>query len=180
MNILILILLCIIGLIAILLILALFVKQDYSLEREIKILKSKHEVFDYIKYLKNQDNYSKWATMDPEMEKKYIGTDATIGFVSAWESKKKDVGQGEQEIIKIREDERIDFEIRFIKPFKSIAAAYMTTETITDKQTTVKWGFKSKFKYPMNLMLLFMKMDDLVGKDFETGLFRLKEILERQ
>jgi hypothetical protein len=180
MNTFIIILLGLLGLIAFFLIIALFVKQDLAVEREINIMQSKQKVFDYIKFLKNQDNYSKWATMDTEMKKEYRGIDATEGFVSAWESAKKDVGHGEQEIIKITEGERIDFEIRFIKPFKSIAAAYMTTAKISENQTKLLWGFKSKFKYPMNLMLLFMKMDDLVGKDFATGLSRLKEILEKE
>jgi hypothetical protein len=36
--------------------------------------------------------------MDPDMKKTYRGTDGTVGFVSEWESNKKDVGTGEQEI----------------------------------------------------------------------------------
>jgi len=161
-----------------LLIIALFIRQEYAVEREINIMRCKNEVFDYIKFLRNQDNYSKWATMDTEMRKEYRGIDATVGFVSAWESLKKNVGQGEQEIIKIADGERIDFELRFIKPFKSIASVYMITEAFSETQTRLRWGFKSKFKYPMNLILLFMKMDDLIGKDFTTGLSRLKTILE--
>ena len=89
-------------LIAIPLIVALFVKKDYAVEREITINKPKQEVFDYVKLLKNQDNYSIWATMDPNMKKTYRGTDGTVGFVSAWESKVDSVGVGEQEIKKIK------------------------------------------------------------------------------
>ncbi|WP_254500404.1 hypothetical protein, partial [Salmonella enterica] len=68
------------------------------MEREITINKSRQEVYDYIKYLKNQNNFSKWAKMDPAMKTEFRGTDGTVGFVSAWESAKKDVGKGEQEI----------------------------------------------------------------------------------
>jgi hypothetical protein len=32
--------------------------------------------------------------------------------------------------------------------------------------------------YPMNLMLPMMKMDEMIGKDLETGLANLKVILE--
>ncbi len=90
-------------LIAVPLIVSLFVKKDYEVEREITIDKPKEDVFDYVKFLKNQDNYSKWATMDPDMKKTYRGTDGTVGFISAWESNNKDVGKGEQEIKKITE-----------------------------------------------------------------------------
>src|SRR5690554_6331855 len=80
------------------LVLALFVENEYAVEREITINRPKQEVFAYIKYLKNQDNFSKWAKMDPAMKKTYKGTDGTVGFVSAWESEQDDVGKGEQEI----------------------------------------------------------------------------------
>ncbi len=161
------------------LILALFVKKKYSVEREIVINKPKYFVFDYLKRLKNQDNFSKWATMDPNMKKEYRGTDGTVGFVSSWDSNDKNVGKGEQEIKKIMEGRRIDFEIRFIKPFAGVANAYMTIESTTNNATIVNWGFDSKMKYPMNLMLLFMNMEKAIGTDFEIGLNRLKQLLEK-
>ncbi len=165
--------------IAIPLIVALFTKKDYSVERQITIARPEQDVFNYIKYLKNQDNYSKWATMDPEMEKTYRGTDGTAGFVSAWKSEKDDVGTGEQEIKKITDGDRIDYELRFMGPFESTSDAYMTTEPASDNQTVVKWGFTGHMAYPMNLMMLFMNFEKMIGDDFQIGLNRLKEILEK-
>jgi hypothetical protein len=160
-------------------IVALFVKKAYSVEREITINKPYHQVFDYVKLLRNQDNFSKWATMDPKMKKEYRGTDGIVGFVSAWDSSNKNVGKGEQEIKKITDNKRIDFVIRFIKPFAGIANAYMTVEPMSKNETIVNWGFDSKMKYPMNLLLLFMKMDKMIGNDLATGLLNLKNILEK-
>jgi len=173
------ILFTILGLVAIALVVAIFVKKEYAVEREITINRPKQEVFDYIKLLRNQDHFSKWATMDPDMKKEYRGTDGTEGFVSAWDSKKKDVGKGAQEIKKITEGERIDFELRFLKPFEATEAAYMTTETVSENQTKVKWGFNGRMPYPMNLMLLCMSMDKMIGDDLQTGLNNLKGELER-
>lgn len=173
------ILIAIVIIIAIPLVIALFVKKDYSVEREITINKPKQEVFNYVKYLKNQDNYSKWATMDPNMKKTYRGTDGTVGFVSAWESDKDDVGTGEQEIKKITEGERIDFELRFIKPFEATEPAYMTTESVSENQTKVKWGFSGHISYPMNIMMLSMDFEKMIGDDLETGLLNLKSKLEQ-
>lgn len=93
---------------------ALFIKKDYQVERVIVINQPVNEVFDYLKHLKNQDNFSKWASMDPDMQKTYRGTDVTVGFVSAWASDNPDVGVGEQEIKAITAGQRIDFELRFI------------------------------------------------------------------
>lgn len=174
------ILIVIVVLLVIIFVTALFVPKGMNAEREIVINKPKQEVFNYIKSLKNQNNYSKWASMDPAMKKEFRGTDGTVGFVSAWDSEQGDVGKGEQEIKKIAEGERIDFELRFIKPLASTAQAYMTTESITDNQTKVQWGFSGNMAYPFNIMKLFMNPEKSVGDDFATGLSNLKGILEKQ
>jgi len=173
------ILLGIVILIALLLIIGIFTKKEYTVERSIVINKPKQEVFDYIKSLKNQNNFSVWARMDPGMKKEYHGTDGTVGFVSTWDSEKKDVGKGEQEITKIDEGNRIDFALRFIKPMEGNATAYMTTETAGENQTTTKWAFEGKMGYPMNTLLLFMNMDKMLGPDLEQGLANLKEIMDK-
>jgi len=165
--------------VVVILLIALLVPRKYSVLREITIMAPKAEVFDYIKYLKNQDNYSVWAQMDTNMKKKFTGIDGTVGFTSSWDSEDKDVGTGEQEIIKIIEGERVDFELRFLKPFKATDDAYMSTTEINQTSTLVKWGFDGEMQYPMNLMLLFMSMDKMLGSDLEQGLQQLKLILEK-
>jgi hypothetical protein len=156
------------------------VKKEYAAERQITINEPKTEVFDYVKFLRNQDNFSKWATMDPAMKKDFRGTDGEVGFVSAWDSEMQSVGKGEQEITGIDEGNRIDFELRFMEPFEATDNAYMVTESVNDSVTNVKWGFDGKMKYPMNLMLLFMDMEGMLGGDLEQGLTNLKGVLENQ
>ncbi len=143
-------------LVAIPLIIALFIKKEYSVEREITINKPKHEVFNYVKHLKNQDNYSKWVRMDPNMKKDFRGTDGTVGFVYAWNGN-KDAGKGEQEIKNITEGERVDVEVRFEKPMEGVAYAPIITEGVSDAnshrdQTKVKWGMQGTHPYPLNFM----------------------------
>jgi hypothetical protein len=171
--------LTLVGIIALALITGLFIDGNYAMEREVTINKPKQEVFDYVKLLKNQDNYSVWAMADPLMKKEFTGEDGTVGCVSAWDSENPDVGKGEQKIIKIADGERIDYELHFIEPFESTDYAYMTTEAISDTQTKVVWGFNGKMKYPMNLMMLTMDMEKMLGPDLEKGLSGLKTILEQ-
>ncbi|HAU52000.1 MAG TPA: polyketide cyclase, partial [Sphingobacterium sp.] len=52
--------------IAIPLITAIFVSKDFSAQSEITIDKPKQEVFNYVKMLKNQDNFGVWQLSDPE------------------------------------------------------------------------------------------------------------------
>jgi hypothetical protein len=168
------------AIIAFLLLIALFLPKKYAVEREIIIDSPKDSVFTYVKHLKNQDDFSVWAKIDPAMKKKFTGTDGTVGAISAWESQDKNVGIGEQEITKITEGERIDFELRFKVPFESTDNAFMITKSLSSNQTKVIWGFNGAMPYPMNLMLPIMDMDEMLGKDLETGLKNLKFNLENK
>ena len=164
--------------VVLLLIIPLFINGNYSVEREVTINKPKQEVFDYVKYLKNQNKFSVWAKIDPAMKTEFRGEDATVGFVSAWDSENPKAGKGEQKITKIDEGSRIDYEIHFIKPFESTDFAYLTFESASENETKVKWGFRGTMKYPMNLMLLFTDMEKMLAPDLQNGLNNLKGILE--
>ncbi|NMP31171.1 SRPBCC family protein [Thalassotalea sp. M1531] len=159
-------------------IIALFVKSSYEVEREVLINQPKSTVFGYVKYLKNQDYFSKWAQIDPEMTKSFQGTDGEVGFISAWQSEHPDVGHGEQEIMAMVDGERIDYQLRFLKPFEAVSPAYMITENAGENQTKVKWAFQGNMDYPMNIMLLFMDFEKIIGDDLQLGLDNLKVILE--
>lgn len=95
------------GLIGLLLIVPLFTRKYLGIEREIMVDQPLPKVFNYVRLLKNQDSLSVWANKDPQMKKNYLGIDGTVGFISAWDSQRKDVGKGEQEIMKIVDGERI-------------------------------------------------------------------------
>jgi uncharacterized protein YndB with AHSA1/START domain len=166
------------GIIALIMLVAAFVKKDFAVEREVVINKPRAEVYNYLKMLKNQDNWSVWAKMDPNMKKTYRGTDGTVGFVSAWEGN-SDVGSGEQEIKAMQENTRIDYELRFIKPWESTSPVYMTLEDAAAGSTKLKWAISGKMTYPTNIMMLFMDMDAALGKDFADGLNNLKALLNK-
>ena len=164
-------------LIAIPLIAAAFMKKEYAIEREITINRPETEVFEYVKHIKNQDKYSVWNMADPNKKQEFKGTDGTVGFVNAWNGN-DDVGEGEQEITKIFEDERIDMELRFKRPMENTFNAYMVTEPVEANKTKVKWGMYGKSSYPMNFMNFIM--DGMLGKDLQAGLQNMKDNLEQQ
>ena len=164
--------------VAIPLLVGLFGKKDYSVVEEISINKPLSEVFEYVKYLKNQDNFSKWASMDPDMTKEFRGTDGEVGFVSGWRSEDPSVGSGEQEILAMEEGKRIDYAMRFFEPFEGSDKAYFEFESLNDNQTLVRWGFEGHMDFPMNSMIVFMGMEKMIGDDFKIGLKNLKEIVE--
>ncbi|GAB3419558.1 SRPBCC family protein [Niabella aquatica] len=170
------ILLAIVAVIVLLLIVALFVKKDFSITREVVINKPIAEVFNYVKYIKNQDNFSVWNQLDPNMKKSYSGTDGTPGFVYAWEGN-KDVGKGEQEIKAIEENKRVDIELRFKEPMEGTNQSAIITTPVDAGKTKVQWGFYGSSPYPFNLMNLCM--GSMVGGDLQKNLDNLKNVLEQ-
>ncbi|MFC7775379.1 SRPBCC family protein [Flavobacterium sp. GCM10027622] len=168
------------ALIGIALIAGLIMDKNYAMERETIINVPKDSVFNYIKYLKNQDHFSVWNQKDPNSKRTFKGTDGEVGFIYTWDSSMDDVGAGDQEIKKIITGERIDMELRFKRPFESTDYAYFITAASSPSQTKVKWGFTGTIPYPMNIMKPFMNMDEIIGKDLETGLEQLKAILEQK
>ena len=176
MNVIIIILAVIGSLVALFLIIASFTKKECIVEKEILINKSPQEVFNYVRYLKNQEHYSVWVMKDPNINLVYTGTDGTVGSTSAWTSNDKNVGVGAQEIIKMDEGKSIDVELRFEKPFKATNYAHTSIVPATGGTKIINI-FSGKSKFPMNFMNLFMSK--LLGKDMEKNLVNLKNILEK-
>jgi len=167
------------GIILLVIILGIVAPKVYEVNRSVVINKPITEVFNYLKYLKNQEDWSPWAERDPNMKKTFTGVDGEVGFVSAWESDHKQVGVGEQEITGIAENEAINSQLRFLKPFKSTSDAYLRVAE-AEGGTKVTWGFAGNNKFPVNIMMLFMNMEKAIGGDFEQGLSKLKTTVENK
>ncbi len=177
MNVLITILIIIGSLIALFLLVALFTKREFTIEKQVTINKPKADVFNYMKVLRNQEKYSVWVMKDPAIKLVYSGTDGTVGAKSAWESNDKNVGIGEQEITQLNEGESMQVVIRFKKPFEATNWATNTLTTTGDGQTKLVQSFYGKCKFPMNVMVYFM--DKMVGRDMQKGLDNMKYQLEK-
>ncbi|TXE10084.1 SRPBCC family protein [Seonamhaeicola algicola] len=165
------------ALVVIFTILALIAPKKYHVFRSIEIEKPLTDVFNYLKFIKNQDAWSPWKKKDPDMDQDFEGVDGEVGFISRWNGN-KDVGSGEQEIKRIVKDNIVESELRFFRPWKSESDAYLKVEYLTDNKTKVVWGFSGKNKFPFSIFMLFFNIDKAVGKDFEEGLTELKTILE--
>ena len=177
MNTVIMILLVVADIIALLLIIAVFMKTEHYVKREIIINAPCQKVFDFLKLLKNQDQFNKWATADKQNRKEeFKGTDGTVGFIYSW-SGNKSAGKGEKEIKNIVEGKRIETEIRFIKPMRVSASVIFETESLSENQTKVNLINTGTLKYPLNIMIPMAEKN--FPKDMDASLSTLKNILEK-
>ena len=163
----------ILGLIGLALVVAAFVPKTFHAEGSAVINKPNAEVFNYVKHIKNQENFGVWFEQDPNIIKTSEGTDGTEGFKYSWKS--EEVGNGLQVITKITENSRVDIDL-FLMDSTKPAKSFFTTEAVSANETKVRWVVDGEMPYPFNLMSLFYDMN----KDFEKGTANLKTVLEKQ
>ncbi|GAB3326805.1 hypothetical protein GCM10027299_26340 [Larkinella ripae] len=156
--------------------LGLVMPKKYSIERSVVISKPRSEVFPLVATLRNQDKWPPWVDYDPNIKITYSGTDGAVGSTYNWVGN-SDVGKGEQVIREITPNEMVHNEVHFIEPFDSVGQVYYT---LTDEgnKTKVTWKMMGESVYPMNAMSAFVDLDDMLGKEFDRGLKKLKELAE--
>ena len=133
-------------------------------------------VFDQINTLRNWEEWSPWAKLDPEMQLTYDGPPSGVGAGHTWKGNKK-VGQGSMRIVESVPGERISIDLRFVKPMK---ASNPTTFTFSESGglTTIHWAMSGTNTFMGKVFWLLMDIDKLAGRDFERGLANLKEVTE--
>jgi hypothetical protein len=163
-------------LIALPLIVAVFVPGSYTLSVSETIDRPRDVVYDYVRILKNQENYSVWVMQVPDFKPDMIGADGTVGAVQRWNSPNKKVGEGEQEITSLSPD-RMDVDLRFVRPFKGTARAANFFEPLSENQTLITSEFYTSDPYPVRLMSYFIGRR-MVRKVMVDNLSNLKRILQ--
>lgn len=153
--------------------------KDFTVTRSVQLNQPVGEVYDYVKILKNQDEYSVWMKIDPDTKKTQSGTDGTVGFISGWDSKHKDVGEGEQEITTMIPNERIDYVMRFKRPNEQEGSAAMEFSK-SGEGSKLNWSFSGSVPYPFNVFQSFFGIEEALGPQLQEGLDNLKVILDEK
>jgi len=163
-------------LIAVVLIIAATRPDTFSVERSTSIKADPDKIFPLINDFHQWDAWTPYNE-DREMKKTYSGAVSGVGASSAWEGN-REVGEGSITIIESVPPTRIVMDLQMVKPFNCRNRVVFTL-TPTIDATTVKWAMNGKSSYFSKLMGLFINMDRMVGKDFETGLAGLKRVAEK-
>jgi len=163
------------GIIGLVFIVALMMSKKHYVKRGIVIQAPSQKVFDYIRFLQNQESFNTNAMEDADREKTFTGTDGTVGYIYAW-SGNKDAGKGEKEIIAIEEGKSVEMEIRFVKPMKATARIVMEVASLPENQTKLSWSNAGTLPVPVNLFI--PKMEKHVARDMDKSLLVLKNIVE--
>lgn len=166
------ILLTLLGIIALALIVAAFLPKKFHVEGSQVINRPVQDVYNYVRYIQNQEAFTVWFKMDPDIQKAYSGTDGAVGGSLSWKS--KEVGDGRQVITALKENERVDIDL-YLMDDKNPGKHYFLTAAEGDNKTKVTIAVDGHVPYPFNLWMLFYDMN----KDFQKNADNLKEILEK-
>ncbi|HEY8389125.1 MAG TPA: SRPBCC family protein, partial [Parasegetibacter sp.] len=154
---------------------AIFIPKDLHVERNITIDAPREKVWDHVNTLQGLESWSPFSAHDPNIKNTFEGEPGAIGSVHKWES--KEVGTGTQTLSHIDPLNRVETDLHFIKPMEANATSFIQLGDEANS-TKVTWGYDTRYNYPLNFMLLIFNMDKLMGKEFESGLSRLKSKVE--
>jgi uncharacterized protein YndB with AHSA1/START domain len=163
--------------IAIVLILAMTKPDRFRVERAAAIKAPPEKIFALIDDFHQWRSWSPWEDRDPAMKRTYEGTERGKGAVYAWDGN-KNVGAGRMEILTATAPSTIVIKLDFIRPFEGHNTAEFTMLP-QGGATNVTWAMHGPAPLMHKVMQVFMNMDRMIGKDFETGLANLKAAAER-
>jgi hypothetical protein len=149
--------------------------DTFHFERSASISAPPDKIEPFLTDFHRWSAWSPWEKLDPSMKRSYSGADSGVGAVYAWEGN-SEVGAGRMEILGVTPTE-VDIKLDFIAPM----ATSNTTKfvlTPSDNATTVRWVMDGPMPYMSKLMTVFVSMDSLLSKDFESGLQSLKAAAE--
>jgi hypothetical protein len=151
---------------------------DFRIGRSTTIAAPAPVVYGILSDFHAWDAWSPWSKLDPDMKKTWSGPPRGKGSSYAWEGNEQ-VGQGKMVITDVRENERVDMDLKFITPFEADNDVVFAIEP--DAQgSKVTWTMSGKNGFMSKAFGLFMDVDGMVGKDFEKGLADLKRLAEAQ
>ena len=159
------------------LILAATKPGTFRIERTAVVNAPAEKVFPLIADFHQWLNWSPWEGRDPALKRTYSGAERGKGAVYAWEGN-KNVGSGRMEILEAATPSKIVIKLDFLKPFEAHNTAEFTMLP-QGAATKVVWVMHGPAPFMSKLMQVFMSFDNMIGKDFEAGLAKLKTISER-
>jgi hypothetical protein len=168
------ILLTLLGLAVLWLLLGLFAKNEYRIERSATIQAPLSVVHEQVRFFKNHSNWSPWLYLDPHAKITVTEPDGEVGTEYRWDGNEK-IGKGSQ-IIQSVQPKRIEWLVSW-NDFSESPAVFLFEEldTVT---TEVTWKMTMRVPFPWNAFAMMTDLNLFVGRDFEAGLAHLKRFCE--
>ncbi len=130
-----------------------------------------HEVYSKLNDFNHWVKWSPWLIMEPEANVT-VSDDAKY---YEWNGEK--VGEGNMSVTGEQENNWIEYDLNFLKPWKSEAKVKFELSE-SGEHTEVTWSMDSKL--PFFMFWMKKMMEGFVGMDYERGLTMLKDYIEKE
>lgn len=150
---------------------------DFVITRKTTIAAPPAVVFAFANDFHNWKKWSPWDELDPKMTFTFEGPAAGKGASYAWKGNDQ-VGEGRMTILESKPNDLVIIKLEFLKPFE--ATNTTTLNFVAGPQTEVIWKMEGRNGFMAKAAGVFMNMDELVGKDFEKGLAKMKALAEEE
>jgi Polyketide cyclase / dehydrase and lipid transport len=164
-------------LIAGLLVFAATKANTFRVERAIRIQAPPAAIFAFIEDFRNWPAWSPYEKLDPAMRKTYSGAPAGTGAAYEWSGNNK-AGAGRMAITSTLPASNVTIKLDFSRPFEGHNTAEFNLVP-EGGATKVTWSVYGPQAYVAKIMTIFVSMETLVGKEFESGLASLKTVAEK-
>ncbi len=151
--------------------------EDYRIERSLSINKPAEIIFPYLNNSKMINEWAPWPEIDPELIMSYSGFAEGVGAKSSWDSPGQ-MGAGSATVVESIPYQLVRTQLEYTRPFSMLQEAEMSIST-DGTQSTVKWAVKGRNTFIQRVVCIFMDMDKMVGGNFESGLSKLKALVEK-
>lgn len=150
----------------------------FHIERSVTTEASPAAVYAVLNDLHRFPEWSPWQELDPDMKITHEGPPSGVGATYTWAGN-KDVGEGRMAITASTPNESVEEKLEFVKPWASTCDVKFTIAP-EGAGSKVTWAMDGTNDTMAKVMGMFMNMDQMVGKDFEKGLAKLKAVTEAQ
>jgi len=150
--------------------------DEVYIERSININAAPTTIYDELISFENFSERSAWYDKDPNAEYTISGPSKGVGAKMSWKSEKPDVGSGSMTIEEVEKDKMVLYRMNFGFPGEQFARFILTPE---GNSTKVTWTYEEEPESFVKAMYVFMDMESMLGPDYEKGLKKLKDYIEK-
>ncbi len=118
-----------------------FLPKTYSVSRSTIINAPDSVVYKNIADFNEFYKWNPWAKMEPTAKTKISGTIAQPSHLYEWVG--KETGEGYMKIVEVKPNSLVDIELKFIKPFESLADTRFDIVS-ENNDTKVTWTMSGK------------------------------------
>lgn len=150
--------------------------REVVVERSTEIAAPADKIFPHVNNLAATQAWSPWLALDPDVQTTYGDIAEGVGAKMAWVSDNPQVGSGSMEVVESVANEKLISDLDF-GDMGTAQVSYVLEEV--NGATKVTWGMTADMGSGPVGRWMGLMMDDWVGADYEIGLVKLKELVEK-